>query len=158
MAIIGELKGQGMPADEAVRKAVEAILGGSPNQLTIKSLARSLVEEQGLTPGAATVQAARTMGDVLVNQRRRKLAAEGRLTKSGPDQAEADVAAEIRVARITKGLTQEDLATEVGVSVQTIRSWEAGHLPDGLNITKVAGVLGGGMDMARRIAAARGRT
>lgn len=152
-ALTAEFRSQGHP--DPVAKAREHLAGGNAVAQTIAKMAGAL-ERQGLSPGQATVAAARAMGDVLSQRLRER--AEGALSKAGPDPCVAEVAATLRLARIRKGLTQEELGELVGVSSRQIIKYEAGQaLPRGLNVTRLAGALGLGVEGARAIAKARGR-
>src|SRR5436190_10037338 len=59
-------------------------------------------------------------------------------------EAEASVAALVRSIRVTRGLTQEGLARELGVSFATVNGWENGrHRPIPLLEKKLQELAGG---------------
>lgn len=51
---------------------------------------------------------------------------------------EESLAVRIKRLRIANGLTQEQLATSVGISKTAVTNWEAGEVPRGRNLTKLA--------------------
>lgn len=118
----GELVRQGMTPAEALRKAVEEQVGlGSTVAGTIGSLAKSLVEA-GYTLGEARKAAAEA---VLVRKRQE--------VEQRTAGERMEIAAELRLARLQKGLTQAQLADRAGVSERSVIKHEAGQaLPSGL--------------------------
>jgi transcriptional regulator with XRE-family HTH domain len=49
----------------------------------------------------------------------------------------------IRIKRLARGITQEEFASLIGVSYQTVSSWENGHsVPRDKNLEKIKAILG----------------
>ncbi len=71
--------------------------------------------------------------------------------------AEETVGARIRAARLARGMTQADLAEEVGVSRSAVAQWEterSGQVRG--NLTRIASVLGGTVEHLRSGGSATG--
>lgn len=67
----------------------------------------------------------------------------GKNKETTPAAAEETVGARIRAARLARGMTQADLAEEVGVSRSAVAQWEterSGQVRG--NLTRIASVLG----------------
>lgn len=53
------------------------------------------------------------------------------------------MATELKVLRVRKGLNQEEMGKQIGISQVTISSWERGDsIPSGKNIKKLADFFG----------------
>jgi len=52
------------------------------------------------------------------------------------------LAVRIKPIRIASGLTQEQLATSIGISQTSVGNWESGEFPRGRNLAKLAEAFG----------------
>lgn len=62
----------------------------------------------------------------------------GRMKKNNNGVEVESLAARIKRLRMASGLTQGQLATSVGISKTAVTNWEAGEVPRGRNLTKLA--------------------
>lgn len=141
---------EGVPEAEALHKAAAAIAGANVKD-RIANLAKAF-EGAGLPPGRAQVEAARFVEKQLIAERRAGVTK----ARSEPSPALAEIATQLRLARVRKGFSQEALATEVGVSKRAIEGYEAGqYAPEGIHGWRLASALGFDAEAVRQWAEAR---
>ncbi|QLL70257.1 helix-turn-helix transcriptional regulator [Lactobacillus sp. 3B(2020)] len=58
------------------------------------------------------------------------------------------MAVDLKILRIKKGLSQQEMSKQIGISQATISSWEQGQsIPSGKNIKKLASFFGVNADV-----------
>lgn len=119
-------------AEAVAQVAKRLLLPGSPTSRATKALAAELVGD-GMNADQAMVEAAQAMSQHLRG---------GSGVSKADDPSRRQVAETVKAVRVTKGLTQEALAKEIGVTPRQVCNWESGEsVPDPDNAFKLAGVL-----------------
>ena len=145
---VAHLVQAGLSEPEAVSKAVEQLFGSPAAQATAQ-VAKELVD-RGLSHDEAQMEAGRA--SMTLNRRRLAERAAAAAVQKTTDPEVAAVAAVFKEWRGKRGLTQEQLAAEVGITARQIAKYEAGQaLPQGLNAFRLADVLGFPIEFVREI-------
>ena len=148
---------QGLSDGEAVSKAIEQMYPGTPASKATAQLATEL-QDAGLSADQAQIEAAKAS---LALQKRKlaERAAAAAVEKQGVDPEVAAIAGVFKEWRVKKGLTQEALAAEVGITSRQIQKIEAGQaLPQGLNAFRLANALALPIEVIRECGRLQPRT
>lgn len=135
--------------EQAVVLAVKQ-LHTQVNGSVVERAAAIVAKAQGISVEEATVQCARAE-----QVRLRKSWADREAVRKAAQEPGAleGIGQEIRVARVAKALTQEQLAGLCGVSRNAVVAWEGGrYMPEGSQAFLCAEVLGLGAGAPRRMA------